>query len=101
MYDAATDPYCYPNSSVLKNIPGLRSQAELDLFEAASTMQRADEPIPNGHLSAFHYLAIHHHLFQDVYPFAGKSARFVYRRPEAHFAIPSTSTARSGRCSSV
>jgi cell filamentation protein len=41
-------------------------------FEAVSTVQRADEPLPVGRLSVRHYRAIHHHLFQDVYAWAGK-----------------------------
>jgi len=72
MYDAVADPYCYPNSIVLKNIPDLRDQAALDAFEAISTAQRSDEPLPAGRLSVRHYRAIHHHLFQDVYPWAGR-----------------------------
>ena len=71
MYDATADPDCYPGTAVLKNLPGLLGQAELDAFEAAMTMQRADEPLPIGRLSVRQYLAIHRHLFQDVYPFAG------------------------------
>ncbi len=72
MYDAVTDPYCYKGTTVLKNIPGVRDQAALNQFEAAMTAQRSDEPLPSGQLSAAHYRAIHHHLFQDVYAWAGK-----------------------------
>ena len=72
MYEAARDPYCYAGSTVLKNIPGLRTEAELDLFEAAATTQRADEPLPSGRLSVTHYCKIHHHLFQDVFVWAGR-----------------------------
>lgn len=71
-YDAIEDPYCYPGTTVLKNIPGLQDPAALAEFEAVSTTQRADEPLPAGRLSVAHYRAIHHHLFQDIYPWAGK-----------------------------
>lgn len=71
MYDAVADPYCYPGTSVLKNLPGLREQAALDAFEAVCTAQRSDEPLPSGRLSVTHYRAIHRHLFQDVYTWAG------------------------------
>ena len=50
MYDATPDPYCYPGTSVLKNIPGIRKQAELDRFETAITAQRGEEPLPSGGL---------------------------------------------------
>ncbi len=76
MYEALGDPYCYPASSVLRNLRGLRSQDDLDQFEAAATIQRADEPLPGGRLSVSHYFAIHRHLFQDVFSWAG-SARTV------------------------
>lgn len=72
MYDAVEDPYCYPGTTVLKNKLKLRTQAELDAFEAEITAQRAEEPLPSGRLGYAHYKAIHKHLFQDVYVWAGK-----------------------------
>ena len=72
MYDAVSDPYCYEGTTVLKNIPDIRDQAALNQFEAAMTAQRSDEPLPSGRLSADHYRAIHRHLFQDIYSWAGK-----------------------------
>ncbi len=71
MYDAEVDPYCYPGTAVLKNIPGIRVQAELDTFELLASAQRADEPLPSGRLNSPHYQSIHRHLFQDVYAWAG------------------------------
>jgi cell filamentation protein len=88
MYDAQEDPYCYPATVVLKNIPGLRTQEELDAFEAASTMQRADEPLPTGRLTLSHYKAIHHHLFQDVYPWAGKFRSVRMSKDRSAFCYP-------------
>lgn len=72
MYAAVEDPYCYKGTSVLKNIPGIRGSAALEAFEAVSTAQRADEALPNGRLSVGHYCAVHRHLFQDVYRWAGR-----------------------------
>jgi cell filamentation protein len=72
MYAAEPDRYCYPGTDVLKNIPGIHDQAALSDFEAISSTQRSEEPLPNGHLSITHYRAIHHHLLQDVYSWAGK-----------------------------
>lgn len=71
MYDAVSDPYCYEGTPVLKNIPDIRDQATLSNFEAAVTAQRSDEPLPEGELDAAHYRAIHRHLFQDIYAWAG------------------------------
>ena len=72
MYDAIIDSYCYEGTTVLQNIPDLRDQASLDAFEAVMTTQRSDEPLPEGNLDATHYYAIHRHLFQDVYTWAGE-----------------------------
>lgn len=71
MYDAVADPYCYPDTTVLINKLGLRDQKQLEAFEAEITNQRAAEPLPAGHFDTPHYLAIHKHLFQDVYDWAG------------------------------
>jgi cell filamentation protein len=72
MYDAVEDPYTYKNSTVLKNKLDLRTQAGLDAFEAEISSARAEEPLPEGMLDFEHYCAIHHHLFQDVYEWAGQ-----------------------------
>jgi cell filamentation protein len=72
MYDSVPDPYCYPETTILRNIPDLRTQEALGAFEAAAVTQRADEPLPNGRLSVRHYRALHRHLFQDVYSWSGK-----------------------------
>jgi cell filamentation protein len=71
MYQATDDPYCYPGTVVLKNRLNLRKQADLEAFEAEITAQRAAEPLPSGNLGYAHYRAIHRHLFQDVYAWAG------------------------------
>lgn len=72
MYDAIDDPYTYENSTVLINKLDLRDQAELDAFEAEISSARAEEPLPEGVLDFTHYKAVHHHLFQDVYDWAGE-----------------------------
>ena len=88
MYDAIADPYCYGGTTVLKNIPDIRGQAALDEFEAAMTAQRADEPLPAGHLSITHYRAIHHHLFQDVYVWAGRFRTVRLSKDASAFCYP-------------
>ena len=72
MYADVPDPYCYPDTTVLINRLGFRDQAKLDAFEAEVTAERATQPLPAGGLSYRHYRAIHRHLFQDVYAWAGK-----------------------------
>lgn len=87
-YDAVPDPYCYPGSTVLKNRLGLRDQAELDAFELELTAQRFDEPLPLGRLSVAHYRAVHRHLFQDVYPWAGRFRTVRISKGGSMFCYP-------------
>jgi len=88
MYDAVADPYCYPGTTVLKNIPGIHDRAGLEEFEAAITAQRADEPLPAGRLSVAQYKAIHHHLFQDVYAWAGRLRTVRMSKDGSAFCYP-------------
>lgn len=88
MYDAVADPYCYAGTTVLKNIPGIRDQAALDEYEAAMTAQRSDEPLPAGRLSVSHYRAIHHHLFQDVFSWAGRFRTTLIGKGGSAFCYP-------------
>jgi cell filamentation protein len=71
-YDVFDDPYCYKGTHVLKNRARLRDPETLEAFELEMSTLRADEPLPAGRFTPAHYKRIHHHLFQDVYPWAGK-----------------------------
>jgi cell filamentation protein len=51
----------------------VRDQAELDELELALFLIRADEALPGGVLDYEHYKAIHYHLFQDIYEWAGRA----------------------------
>lgn len=69
------DPYLDPDTSVLRNLTGASTweqleQDEGDLVEARA-VQLAESPVPvTGDLA--HLQAIHAHLFQDVYEWAGQ-----------------------------
>ena len=69
------DPYCYPNSRVLKNKLGITDANELNEEERNLTNLRVDElyrhPI-SGDLDFDHLKSIHRYLFQDIYNWAGK-----------------------------
>ncbi len=66
------DPYTYPHSIVLRNKLGIMDAAELDDVERGLVAQRAAEGIPTSHFDLDHLRAIHRHLFQDVYEWAGE-----------------------------
>ena len=88
MYNAVADPYCYPDTTVLINKLDLRDQAKLDAFEAEITTQRAAEPLPKGRLSYAHCRAIHRHLFQDVYAWAGNARTVRISKEGSMFCYP-------------
>ena len=88
MYQTGPDPYCYPNSEVLKNKARHTDPAALETFETAMTFARAHEPLPVGRLSVAHYTAVHHHLFQDVYEWAGKFRTVRLSKDTSTFCYP-------------
>jgi len=73
---------------VLKNKLGLRNRAELGAFEALSVAVRAEEPLPVGRYSAAHYCAVHRHLFQDVYGWAGRYRTVRLTKDRSPFCFP-------------
>ena len=88
MYESSPDPYCYPGTNILVNRLGLRDQARLDAYEAMITAQRAEEPLPRGTLGYAHYRAIHRHLFQDVFEWAGKPRTVRIAKAGSMFCYP-------------
>ncbi|MGH9722284.1 MAG: Fic/DOC family protein [Bryobacteraceae bacterium] len=69
------DPYLYPGTEVLRNIPDIHDAARLAAFEANATAARLAElgkrPLP-GDFDIAHLQAIHQFVFQDVYSWAGQ-----------------------------
>ncbi|MFC3116973.1 Fic/DOC family protein [Cellvibrio fontiphilus] len=72
---AGGECFKYPETEVLINKANIRTQDALDAFEADVTAVRLiellDSPIP-GTFDLAHLQAIHRHIFQDVYDWAGE-----------------------------
>lgn len=66
------DPYVYAGTSVLINRFDIREQAALDRIERQFVAQRTRMGVPRGGFDLAHLQAIHRHLFQDVYDWAGE-----------------------------
>jgi len=49
---------------------------------------RAEEPLPTGRFSPTHYRAIHRHLFQDVYRWAGRYRTVRMAKDRSPFCYP-------------
>lgn len=71
----ATDPYLIPGTSVLANKLGLKDEAALAKAEAHYSTGRIHQMIKapiRGKFDLQHLKAIHRHIFQDVYSWAGQ-----------------------------
>ncbi len=65
--------YCYPpDYTVLRNRLDIRDAPALEAAERELVAQRLLEPVPAGDFDLAHLKAIHRHLFQDVYAWAGE-----------------------------
>jgi cell filamentation protein len=65
------DPYLYPGSTVLINKLGITQPDKLAYAERELAAQRQAEGVPEGGFDLAHLRAIHFHLFQDIYAWAG------------------------------
>lgn len=76
-YGVGHDNYCYPNSDVLVNLLNIRDSTLLDEAEAEFTAERYRTYEPSQQtLSDFsfeHLKHLHHHLFQDLFEWAGET----------------------------
>lgn len=67
------DTYCYPpDFTVLRNRFGIRDAVELESVEREFVFERMRQRGPGGDFDLRHLRAIHRHLFQDVYEWAGE-----------------------------
>lgn len=66
------DVYCYPpDYRVLRNKFDIRDADELDYVEREFAARRMLGGAPSGKFDLAHLKAIHRHLFQDIYDWAG------------------------------
>lgn len=84
------DPYLYPGTDVLRNIPHIFDPQRLADFEANATVARLVEldaaPL-EGRFDVPHFKAIHQHIFQDVYSWAGEFRSVNISKSGALFAV--------------
>lgn len=98
------DPYLIPGTNVLRNRLGLTSTEALSAAEAdlsfARALQLLEDPVaPTNDLRELQ--AIHLHLFQDVYDWAGQLRTIDLRKnvPGADFFLPVTHLERAASLS--
>jgi cell filamentation protein len=69
------DPYVYPGTNALKNLRDISDQPTLDQFEADATGFRIRQLVSRptaGRFDVNHIQAIHKHIFQEIYTWAGQ-----------------------------
>lgn len=85
------DPYKYPGTDTLRNKPGIRDADALQVYEyeqaASRTKELRSQPV-QGRFDLPHMDAIHGHLFQDVYEWAGKTRTVNISKGNSAFAQP-------------
>lgn len=79
------DPYVYAGTSVLRNRLGIYDPEELDRVERQLVRERTLESIPSGNFDLRHLKAIHFHLFQDIYEWAGQIRTVEISKGESQF----------------
>jgi cell filamentation protein len=85
-----TDPYTYPGTDVLKNRLDIRDEALLSRFEYQQSHTRVLELRANpiaGKFDLKHLQAIHQHVFQDVFDWAGKLRTINISKGGTSFAV--------------
>ena len=92
LYAAGVDPYCYPDSSVLRNKFDIRDAQLLADAESLCSQQRlaelyTDHPVA-GRFGLTHLSRIHRFVFQDVYAWAGKLRTVRIHKGQTTFAYP-------------
>ena len=74
-YEPRNSKYCYPNTEILINKLNIKDAKKLSIYEAKITAAKSLSLRQKGITGNFdkqHFLKIHHYLFEDIYPFAGK-----------------------------
>jgi cell filamentation protein len=79
------DPYLYAGSTVLRNRLGITDADRFDRIERRLVVERAAEGIPGGQFDLAHLQAIHRHLFQDVFAWAGQIRTVEIAKGGDHF----------------
>lgn len=90
MPDVIDDDYVYPGSAVLKNKYDIRDDTTLSKLEYGLTHNRYIELCEKnirGRFDLGHLQAIHAHLFQDLYDWAGKLRTVNISKDTSIFAL--------------
>lgn len=82
------DPYVYPGTSTLINRFDEKDPEILDFYERLFVARRTDQGVPEGNFDLDHVQSIHHHLFQDLYDWAGEPRNVSLAKGQSVFLPP-------------
>jgi cell filamentation protein len=82
------DPYVYPNTHVLINKLNIRDPIQLERVELDLFAANFFKPSPKGNFDYDHLKKLHHHLFKDLYSWAGEERTVSISKGDTLFAIP-------------
>lgn len=83
----SSDSTLITGTNVLKNKLGITDEKSLEQAELEYFAARLPT-VPAGNFNSIHLLKIHHHLFQDVYEWAGKFRNVPLSKGTSRFAQP-------------
>jgi len=85
------DPYVYPGTTVLRNKLGITDGPALAQREGelafVRTLELRQRPV-KGRFDFAHLRALHRHIFQDIYPWAGDIRTVALSKGDTLFALP-------------
>jgi cell filamentation protein len=70
---------------VLRNKLGIRDPDKFDYYEREIVAFRSRQGIPTGNFDLKHLRAIHHHLFQDIFDWAGEIRTVEISKGDSQF----------------
>lgn len=82
------DPYLYPDTQILINKLNIRDDELLQQMEVNLVALRLKEDLPKGQFDYTHLKALHYHLFQDLYAWAGQERTIRMSKGTSQFAFP-------------
>jgi fido (protein-threonine AMPylation protein) len=87
---AEYERHIYPDTDALRNKLGIKDRVELEKAERRFVAERARQGLPAEATAQTYegFKAIHRHLFQDVYEWAGKERGYTTGRGQTSFARP-------------
>jgi cell filamentation protein len=86
-----SDVYQYQNSTVLKNIPGIKDEVELAAFEKLAVAKRLEDVylfVEHELINLILWQNIHRIMFQDIFTWAGQLRSVQMSKGATVFAFP-------------